>query len=503
MRLRLPVVQQRRAGTIASTAAILLLLLSGAPGPRPAHAAAPGPRGAHQVLADLMRKEPYLVHPGVPAQMKVVWQLTATDTCRIAWGTDTACALGSMRTSEYGPDHQHAFTIDGLAPGTKYHYRVTQGGVVRRGSFRSAPAPTAAHLKFFAYGDTRTYPAVHDQVAGGVLATVAADPEYQTFDLSAGDLVNDGNLESDWTGQFFSPSYPNIRGEMANLSILSAMGNHEGTGALFAKYFPYPFVAGRYWSFDYGPAHVVVVDQFTGYGAGSPQHQWIAADLAATTKTWKFLLLHEPGWSAGGGHPNNTSVQTVLQPLCEQYGVAIVFGGHNHYYARAVVNGVTHVTAGGGGAPLHTPDLGYPNVVTAASAHHFCTVSIEHDLLTLRALTPAGAVLDSFTLQRFGPVTGATAAGPAGPMLARPEPNPGRGTTLLRFSLPRAGRARLEIVDLSGRRVWRTEADLGAGAHEWRWDGRDGAGADAGAGLYFVRLVTPWGTRTQRLVRLR
>lgn len=73
MRLRLPVVQQRRAGTIASTAAILLLLLSGAPGPRPAHAAAPGPRGAQQVLADLMRKEPYLVHPGVPAQMKVVW----------------------------------------------------------------------------------------------------------------------------------------------------------------------------------------------------------------------------------------------------------------------------------------------------------------------------------------------------------------------------------------------------------------------------------------------
>ena len=87
--------------------------------------------------------------------------------------------------------------------------------------------------------------------------------------------------------------------------------------------------------------------------------------------------------------------------------------------------------------------------------------------------------------------------------LSRPQPNPARGTTLLRFSLPMAGRARLEILDLGGRRLWQAESELGAGQHAWAWDGRGTRGESAGAGLYFVRLVTPWGNRTERLIWLR
>jgi hypothetical protein len=86
--------------------------------------------------------------------------------------------------------------------------------------------------------------------------------------------------------------------------------------------------------------------------------------------------------------------------------------------------------------------------------------------------------------------------------LARPQPNPSRNTTLLRFSLPAAGRARLEIVDVSGRRLGNFEGEFPAGPQAWRWDGRGPDGGAAGAGLYFVRLVTPWGNRTERLVRL-
>ena len=104
--------------------------------------------------------------------------------------------------------------------------------------------------------------------------------------------------------------------------------------------------------------HVVMLDQYTTYTAGSTQYNWLKTDLAASTKKWKVVVLHEPGWSAGGGHGNNTTVQNDLQPLFVQYGVAIVFGGHNHYYARASVSGVTHLTVGGGGAPLYSPGVG-------------------------------------------------------------------------------------------------------------------------------------------------
>jgi hypothetical protein len=735
--------------------------------------------------ADLMKKQPYLIFPGDPVQMQVLWQLTATATSTLAWGTDTTCAMGSVANAEYGSDHQHAYTIDGLTAGTKYHYRVTTDGIAYRGSFNTAPNAWATKLKFLAYGDTRTYPATHNQVAGAMLSTLAADSSFQSLVLFMGDYVTTGTSEALWTSEFFDPTVlPNVRTLMANTAHQAAIGNHEGTGVLFVKYLPYPFVAGRYWSFDYGPIHVTVVDQYTSYSPGSAQYQWIVDDLARTNKTWKFLLLHEPGWSAYGGHPNNTVVQAYLQPLCLQYGVSIVFGGHNHYYSRATVNGVQHLTTGGGGAPLETPDGLMPYIVASARANHHCTIAIDGDTLRFKAFNTAnGAVLDSFTLQRpavapdstfplvavsapdggetwkagsvhaitwsasddvgiaavdlacstdggssfpfliarglansgtyswtvpntvsssvrvratvrdsignlsrdasagdfvidnwiinasagangsivpggnvpvleganqrfsilrapgfqvstltvdGSPVTPDTTytftavaahhtiaatfvdaappavhvtspvgsevwplgtsqtitwtatdnaavnrvdvdyslTGPAGPwlaaghdlansgslpwtvpmqrsdsalvrvtawdptgnsasdtsdslfyvydpnaavpggapvrlFLARPLPDPSAGSALLRFGLPAAGRVRLEILDLAGRHVWRSEGDLPAGEHAWRWNGEADQGGRAETGLYFIRLVTPWGTRTERLVRLR
>lgn len=89
----------------------------------------------------------------------------------------------------------------------------------------------------------------------------------------------------------------------------------------------------------------------------------------------------------------------------------------------------------------------------------------------------------------------------AGLALAPPAPNPAAGATTLRFSLPGAGRVRLEVFDAEGRRV-RTLADgeYAAGEQTTAWDLRDEAGARVGAGLYFARLVTGVETRTQRIV---
>jgi beta-lactamase superfamily II metal-dependent hydrolase len=100
-------------------------------------------------------------------------------------------------------------------------------------------------------------------------------------------------------------------------------------------------------------------------------------------------------------------------------------------------------------------------------------------------------------------VTGVGGGGPAVLALARPQPNPGSGATRLRFTLPRSASARLEILDIGGRCVWRAEGIFPAGSTTRRWDGVTTSGGQAGAGLYFVRLVSPWGARTERLVWLR
>ena len=65
----------------------------------------------------------------------------------------------------------------------------------------------------------------------------------------------------------------------------------------------------------------------------------------------------------------------------------------------------------------------------------------------------------------------------------------------------RPGSARLAIYDVSGRLV-RTLVDrhLDVGRHEYRWDGRDGRGRSASAGVYLYRLTTPDGDLTRRMV---
>jgi hypothetical protein len=146
--------------------------------------------------------------------------------------------------------------------------------------------------------------------------------------------------------------------------------------------------------------HVVMLDQYTSYNAGSTQYNWLQADLAASTKTWKFIVLHEPGWSSGGGHANNVTVQTDIEPLCEQYGVSIVFGGHNHYYARATVNGIQHLTVGGGGADLHVPESGYPNVVFTYGNYSWSQYSIVGNTLTATVYNNSGGLVETYTITR-------------------------------------------------------------------------------------------------------
>ena len=92
----------------------------------------------------------------------------------------------------------------------------------------------------------------------------------------------------------------------------------------------------------------------------------------------------------------------------------------------------------------------------------------------------------------------------AGPLaLARPWPNPARGATTLGFTLPAEGEARLEVLDVTGRVVRSQRETLAAGAHTWRWDGRDANGAACSTGLYLVRLSTPFGTRHTRFAWVR
>ena len=346
----------------------------------------------------LFRKAPYLLYSGNNSEMLLVWQLKSAHTTTIAWGENTNYALGSKTINEYNGSHQYKTTFTGLTPGTKYYYKVTvDSNNIQKGSFRTGAESTENTISFYLYGDTRSQPESHDLVAKAIMQSVSDHPNSQTFIVSSGDLVSNGEEEEKWDDQFFDPQYTNIQYMLGNLPYVVSVGNHAGNGKLFGKYFPYPMYASDryYYSFDYGPVHFTVIDQFTDYSLGSTQYNWIKNDLESSHKTWKFILLHKPGWSAGG-HSNSADVQNLIQPLCVDNGVQMVVAGHNHYYARAVVDGVEHITTGGGGAPLYDPDSGADHIVKIDKSHHFIKIDISGDTLHFSAIRSDGSVIETF-----------------------------------------------------------------------------------------------------------
>jgi hypothetical protein len=361
-----------------------------------------------------VRKGPYLIYPGNNTQMTVLWQLDAAAGCSIAWGVDTNYSTGSANTSEYGSDHQHKYNITGLTPGVKYYYRVTIGSNNYTGNFYAAPADDAASVKFLMYGDTRTHINSNNTVCGRMITAYTNDPACQTMVLHAGDWVS-SDSESTWTSEWYNYSYSYLATVTANTPFMGCIGNHETTGtgiSVWLKYHPYNFYTpGRcYYSFDYGPVHVAVIDQYTTYSSGT-QYNWLVSDLSNSSKPYKFIVLHEPAWTADGSHGNNSTVQTYIQPLCEDNGVQVVLGGHNHYYARAVRNGVHHLTSGGGGADLYDPSQ-QDYIVTYTKALNYQKVVISGDTGTVTSYDSSGNVIDEFPIYSSAPQPPGQAANP-------------------------------------------------------------------------------------------
>ena len=81
---------------------------------------------------------------------------------------------------------------------------------------------------------------------------------------------------------------------------------------------------------------------------------------------------------------------------------------------------------------------------------------------------------------------------------------PSRGVTRLAFTLAQASAVRLDVLDLSGRRVRRVfEGSLAPGPHSVVWDGLDDAGRPLPPGVYLGHANGAGVACATRLVRIR
>ncbi|CAM4426448.1 hypothetical protein FHS16_003711 [Paenibacillus endophyticus] len=343
-------------------------------------------------------KGPYLLFEGSNTAMSVLWQTSEDQSNVLKWGTEPTLTVTSSTyeatVGTYGDDNQHMFNITGLQPQTKYYYEVDG----EAGSFVTAPADDATSVKFLSYGDSRTQPNYQDQVATLARQAYEADPAYQTLLLNSGDIAS-SDSESNWTAQHFVPksAYPNLHTLLTEVPMVGARGNHEGVGSVYEKYYPYPYVEDFYWSFDYGPIHIAVVDEYTDFKPGSAQYNWLENDLASTKKSWKIVMGHQPAWGAGT-HGNNTDLQEYIHPLLKQFGVPLYLNGHNHNYARAEFEGVEYITSGGGGAPSYDVDPTWPNIVKADKSYFLTEFDVEGDQMVVTSRRIDGTVIETITV---------------------------------------------------------------------------------------------------------
>ena len=340
-------------------------------------------------------KAPHLLFMNY-TNMGITWQLSETALCTVRWGTNINYSFGEGSSSEISPDHFHKFVISDIQPHTKYYYKVIQATKEHTGSFYSHQQAVNTNVSFFIYGDTRTGVNQHNIICSNIIHNYTTNSNFQSFVLHAGDMVNSGNEAQSWAVEFFDLSMQFIKEMIANIPVIPVPGNHEGDQLLFRKYFPYP--DGKNWySFEYGPVRIILVNQYVAYSPGSDQHNFIKDTIIQSSAAWNILLMHDPGWSSGN-HPNNTNVQNWLHPLCQTNNVSLVIAGHNHYYSRAVVDDIQYITTGGGGAPLRTPENGWPYVVTKAASYHFCKVTVSENLLKFDVVNEQGSTIDTFTL---------------------------------------------------------------------------------------------------------
>lgn len=339
---------------------------------------------------------PYLQNLGQTA-VTVMWETTEAVVGEVevqAGGQPT------RRVADREAVTLHEVRVTGLTPGTRYTYRVRWPGVTSEAyTFRTAPMASTSRFRLVVYGDSRSNPDMHAEIAKRIAG------EKPDLVLHTGDLVADGRQKEQWKPQFFDPAAPFMR----TVCLFPVLGNHERNAEHYYRYFSLPGNEAWY-AFNYANARFIGLDTQQPCEPGSEQYQWLVKELQRQRQEWTIVFLHAPPFSV---HPTRpvSRLRWVLQPLFQQYGVDMTFAGHDHHYARCHPVGpafgpgrpVRHFITGGGGASLY-PVEDKPWSAVVNKVNNYMVVNFDGSRVSGVAKDREGKTIDTFAFDRRAPV---------------------------------------------------------------------------------------------------
>ncbi len=265
---------------------------------------------------------------------------------------------------------------------------------------------------FLFFGDTQEteggdnkYTVFSDLIEAAV--EIENNPDFLVI---AGDVVDDGNDEEQWS------SLINILNEKAKgIEYYFAVGNHDDT-ELQTKYFDLstrPHISGdnSFYSFDYENTHFTFMDSNLMGAAEQETIDWLENDLKNSEKKYKIAVFHHPPYVAIDNFKDVMRAETILReyiPIMEKYGIDLVLTAHQHVYMRTLPILEGEVTEKNDGI-VYLISNSSEKSYTATEKHYtaatynegavYSSISITDDLITVETRNSKNEIIDNFILE--------------------------------------------------------------------------------------------------------
>ena len=238
-----------------------------------------------------------------------------------------------------------------------------------------------ADWSFVAFGDLRQGFGVYSRLVDN-MSHVKPLPQLA---LCGGDIMATTGNEVEWEN-FWRYSKPLT----SKMPMYIARGNHEGNSpesdAIFREQTGIDTTC-FYYSFTYNTARFITLDtEIPGEVAsiGPEQFKWLKRELKSASENdyikYIFINMHRPLYAQGAHFGEDLhNADQLHQLFLEHPKIKCVLVSHDHIYNRFEKDGITYITSGGAGAPLHHGRGG--------DFYHFLIISVTEKTNTINVKT--------------------------------------------------------------------------------------------------------------------
>ena len=271
--------------------------------------------------------------------------------------------------------------------------------------------------RFAVLGDTGT--GGREQADIGRLLDVYRQKVKFEFVLLLGDNIYGSERPQDFVRKFEAPYKATLD---AGVKFYAALGNHDDPNQRFYK--PFNMNGERYYTFEKDKVGFFALD--TNY-LDRKQLEWVEKALRESKSDWKVVYFHHPLYSSGARHGSEVDLRAMLEPLFTQYGVDIVFAGHEHFYERIKPQKGVYYFTNGGAAKLREGNIRETGLTEKGfdTDQSFMIVEIDPGGFHFQTITRTGMTVDSGSIPRTVRQTSMKpAAPPPRPVSGASQPAP-------------------------------------------------------------------------------